>query len=221
MSRRLKKTILTLLAQEQAEQVVRELEQFEPEHVVHSLFAGLLSKEERIKWHAVVGFGVVLDRLAKIKLEKARIVMRRFMWMLNDESGGIGWGVPEAMGEVMAVNKILAQEYHQILISYLREEENSKDNFLEYTPLRRGAFWGVARLSQNRRALAKKAWPKIKASLKEELDPYILAYSLLYCKQIGLAIPRKLPFPLGFRVHIFWNYQFWDISLGELIDFKL
>lgn len=44
-------------------------------------------------------------------MEKACTVMRRLMWTLNDEFGGIGWGVPEAMGEIMVCHKGLAHIY--------------------------------------------------------------------------------------------------------------
>ena len=70
--------------------------------------------------------------------------MRRLMWMLNDESGGIGWGAPEAMAEAMACHPRLAEEYVRILLSYIRED----GNFLEYEPLRRGALWGIGRLAR-------------------------------------------------------------------------
>jgi len=36
------------------------------------------------------------------------------MWSLNDESGGIGWGAPEAMGAIMARHTGLADEYANI-----------------------------------------------------------------------------------------------------------
>ncbi len=65
------------------------------------------------------------------------------MWTLNDESGGIGWGAPEAMAEAMACHPRLAEEYVRILLSYIRED----GNFLEYEPLRRGALWGIGRLA--------------------------------------------------------------------------
>eukprot|EP00362_Geleiidae_sp_MMETSP1317_P000447 CAMPEP_0201284794 /NCGR_PEP_ID=MMETSP1317-20130820/84991_1 /ASSEMBLY_ACC=CAM_ASM_000770 /TAXON_ID=187299 /ORGANISM="Undescribed Undescribed, Strain Undescribed" /LENGTH=71 /DNA_ID=CAMNT_0047606373 /DNA_START=1077 /DNA_END=1289 /DNA_ORIENTATION=- len=71
-------------------------------------------------------------------MEEARIVMRRMLWSMNDESGGIGWGVPEAMAEVMTCNKGLAEEYIHMLISYMREdgEELFQDgNFLEHESL--------------------------------------------------------------------------------------
>jgi hypothetical protein len=45
--------------------------------------------------------GEVMAHLADKDMESARVIMRRLMWSLNDESGGIGWGAPEAMGEIV------------------------------------------------------------------------------------------------------------------------
>jgi hypothetical protein len=75
--------------------------------------------------------------------------MRRLMWSLNDESGGIGWGAPEAMGEVMARHQCLAEEYACILISYLDET----GNYLELPALQEGVLWGVGRLAETRASL--------------------------------------------------------------------
>ena len=66
------------------------------------------------------------------------------IWNLNDESGGIGWGVPETMGEVMARHQGLAREYVNILVSYIRAD----GNFLEHEPLQQGVLWGLGRLAQ-------------------------------------------------------------------------
>jgi hypothetical protein len=86
--------------------------------------------------------GAVVSNLAAANPESARVVMRRFIWQLNDESGGIGWGCPEAMGDTMACSSILAKEYGCILISYIRPD----GNFLEHEILQRGVIWGVGRL---------------------------------------------------------------------------
>ena len=72
--------------------------------------------------------------------------MRRLMWNLNDESGGIGWGSPEAMGEIMARSPRLAEEYSTILVSYIRPD----GNFLEHEILQRGVLWGLGRLAYAR-----------------------------------------------------------------------
>ena len=92
--------------------------------------------------------------LNKLLMEAARIVMRRFLWSLNDESGGIGWGAPEAMAECMCRDVRLADEYAHMLVSYMREdgEELCQDgNFIEHPLLQRGVVWGVARLAGCRR----------------------------------------------------------------------
>lgn len=82
--------------------------------------------------------------LADQHMESARVIMRRLMWNLNDESGGIGWGSPEAMGEIMAQHKGLANEFSNILRSYIREDEN----YLEHEMLQRGVVWGIGRLAE-------------------------------------------------------------------------
>ncbi len=86
-------------------------------------------------------------------MESARVIMRRLMWSLNDESGGIGWGAPEAMAEIMASHAGLAEEFVRVFISYLDPE----GNFLEYEVLQRGLLWGLVRLAGVRPALVKQA----------------------------------------------------------------
>jgi len=102
-----------------------------------------------VRWHAVSVFGTTVDRMAGQDLESARIVMRRFLWSLNDESGGIGWGAPEAMAEIMYHCRPLAEEHLHMLVSYMREDgpEAFQDgNFIELPMLQRGLLWGIGRL---------------------------------------------------------------------------
>ena len=123
---------------------ITELLKLPASQVINPLFAGLCSSDERIRWHAITVMGAVVSSLAKKDMEAARVVMRRLMWSLNDESGGIGWGAPEAMAEIMACHDSLAAEYSHILVSYMRED----GNFLELVSLQRGLLWGVGRLAQ-------------------------------------------------------------------------
>lgn len=111
-----------------------------------NFLSDLCSQDESIKWAAVIALGVYVSELAEKDLEAARNWMRRFMWQLNEESGGIGWGVAEAMGEAMARHEGLAREFAHILVSYL--DENG--NYLEFEPLQRGVLWGLGRLAQVR-----------------------------------------------------------------------
>ena len=142
----LKQGVLELLRSEKLDFALEALCKIPPRQVINALFCFLYSTEEQIKWRAVTAMGAAVARLADVEMEPARIIMRRLMWNLNDESGGIGWGSPEAMGEILACHEALANEYAPILISYARKD----GNYLELEMLQRGLLWGVARLSQVR-----------------------------------------------------------------------
>jgi len=94
--------------------------------------------------------------------------MRRLIWNLNDESGGIGWGSPEAMGEIMAQSEQMAKEYHLILISYIRDD----GNYIEHEILQRGVLWGLSRLAHARPELVKDAAPFLHPYMESD-DPIL------------------------------------------------
>jgi hypothetical protein len=126
-----------------------------PRQVINPLISLFLSSDEMIRWRAITAAGQVVAKLADDDMEGARTIMRRFMWMLNDESGGIGWGVPEAIGEVVASHDRLGREYASILVSYVCPERN----YLEYEPLQRGALWAIGRVAETKAGLVEGAAP--------------------------------------------------------------
>jgi hypothetical protein len=144
--RKLKKKILGLLKDHPLETSLEKMGQFPPRQALNPLFSFFCHPDEFVKWRAVTAMGAVVARLAQEDMESARIVMRRLMWHLNDESGGIGWGAPEAMGEIMARHEKLAEEYAAILASYI----NPSGNFIEHEILQRGVLWGLGRLAHSR-----------------------------------------------------------------------
>ena len=129
--------------------------------VVNPLFGLFCDGNPLLRWRAVTAMGVVVARLAEENLESARVVMRRFMWNLNEESGGIGWGCPEAMGECLARSPRLADEYGCILISYLHPGRN----LIEHPALQEGVLWGFGRLAHAR--------PAMTADCGEILSPFL------------------------------------------------
>ena len=127
------------------------LGQYEEKDILSPLFSFICSTDEQLKWRAVTSFGLIIPSLADKNMEAARIVMRRFLWTLNDESGGIGWGAPECMGEIMCNHVRLCDEYSHMLISYMRgdgEELHQDGNYLELPLLQQGLLWGIGRLCQ-------------------------------------------------------------------------
>jgi len=140
----LRRRVRELLGSGDLEQVIREIGKIPSRKAISPLISVFYDSDPELRSKAISVFGRIAADLANEDMEAARVVMRRLMWMLNDESGGIGWGAPEAMAEAMACHPRLAEEYVRILLSYIRED----GNFLEYEPLRRGALWGIGRLAR-------------------------------------------------------------------------
>jgi hypothetical protein len=163
--RQLKKMMLPLLQADDFSQGLAEIRRLPLRKAVGPLFSYLCSLDELVKWHAVTAMGSVLSDLAVSDLESARVVMRRLIWNLNDESGGIGWGCPESMAEAMARNKKLAAEYACILISYIQPD----GNYLEHEGLQRGVLWGVGRLAHSRPQCMQAATEFLLSYMKSEV----------------------------------------------------
>jgi hypothetical protein len=206
----LKKKILDILSREDISGSLHDLDEFPPKKILGPLFSGLLNSDEITRWHAITAMGHVVNNLAGKDMEQGRIVMRRLMWSLNDESGGIGWGAPECMAEIMARHSGLADEFHCILFSYLVEREDGADNYLEYEPLRRGAFWGLARFAQSRSSLARKALENALKGLKNEDDPFILACLCKYfqlIEYVSAELRTKITKVQDQPIELYWNQK--------------
>jgi hypothetical protein len=227
MNRRaLKNHVLRILENPDLEAALKQLKECDSQKLLNPLFIALCSPLERVRWNAVSCFGQTVPRLAELDLEQARVVMRRFLWMLNDESGGIGWGVPESMAEVMANEARLFAEYSHMLISYMRDdgEELFQDgNFLELPLLQRGLLWGIARLST--------VYPEEmrEKGVVSDLVQYLhaedetVAATALYClsllgeKELASLLPKPLS---GRRLRLYTQGEFIDVDLDSAVAEK-
>lgn len=212
--RKLKKKILELLNDNQLETSLEKICRLPPRQAVNPLFSFFYHSDELVKWRAVTAMGAVVARLAQRDIESARIVMRRLMWHLNDESGGIGWGAPEAMGEIMARHKKLAEEYACILVSYI----NQSANFIEHKILQRGVLWGLGRLAYAR--------PELIANAAAFLLPFMRSNDAIHrglAAWVFGALSSEIKTPLlqdlvtdEARIKIFINMNLVESTVGKL-----
>ncbi|HGY11477.1 MAG TPA: hypothetical protein ENK36_03850 [Desulfobacterales bacterium] len=137
--RKTKQKVGKILLESHRKTAMELLGQIPGEQLVGHLFSHFYHTDELIKFRSIAAMGVLGERMGKSNMEKARIVLRRIMWNLNDESGGIGWGSPEAMGEILYQSPKLALEFKSILFSYL----NPDGNYIEHEALQRGVLWGI------------------------------------------------------------------------------
>jgi hypothetical protein len=211
-----KRRIVKLLGEEDLETILSKLQHLKARDVVNPLFAGICSTNETVRWHAITAMGPMVAKIADQELEQARIIMRRLMWSLNDESGGIGWGAPESLAEIMATHNGLAAEYSHILISYMRED----GNYLEHPTLQRGVLWGVGRL----------AWKRGDLMLKYHAPRYLIPYlnsedasgkglaawalGILKEDRVLKKLQKLIDDP--HRIRLYWNREFLTLTVGEM-----
>jgi hypothetical protein len=213
-SRQLKKEIQQFLLQEDFKKGLSQICDIPARKAVNPLFSFLCSPDELLKWRAIMAMGEIVTRLADENMESARVIMRRTMWQLNDESGGIGWGCPEAMGEIMARHENLAAEFWCILISYIRPD----GNFLEHEVLQRGVLWGVGRLAQACPQLLKDSADYLIPYLHAE-DPYLRGLAVWASKTLQNKKINALLSALtedGAKLSIFQDGHLMQCSVGQL-----
>lgn len=147
----IKRHVLAMLRQNSFDEICCCFEKNSRHLVLNALFGALCNPVESIRWSSIECFGIIVPRMAEKKTEDARLVMRHFLWSLNDESGGIGWGAPESLAEIMCHSRQMRSEYLHMLISYMRKDGRQifqDGNYLELPMLQRGLLWGIGRLSE-------------------------------------------------------------------------
>lgn len=215
-SRQLKAKIRKLLLQQDIKSGLAQIGSMPARKVINPLFSFLCSMEPVLKWRAVMAMGEVVAGLADTDMESARVIMRRYMWQLNDESGGIGWGCPEAMGEIMARHKNLAAEFWRILISYIRPD----GNFLEHEALQRATLWGVGRLAHARPLLLKNSVGYLHPYMQKD-DPYLRGLAAWACGPLRNKITETILESLkedDARLDVFLDGRLKPCTVGELAE---
>jgi hypothetical protein len=137
--RTLKKEVSQILLLDNREKALAQFQTLPEERMAGPLFSHFYSMKDVVRFRSTSLMGEYAAGLEKKSIEKSRIILRRLMWNLNDESGGIGWGSCEAMGEILSRSQKLAKEFGSILFSYL----DPNGNYLEHDMLQRGLLWGV------------------------------------------------------------------------------
>lgn len=88
--------------------------------------------------------------------EFVRNYLLRLFWLVNDESGGIGWRAPELIGEILHHCPQMAQ-FHPLLLSLLDLEKEDAPTFLP------GVLWAIGRVAQVSPAAMLPALPQVQA----------------------------------------------------------
>ncbi len=105
--------------------------------VMTTLISLSYDKSSHIAWRSIETIGIISGHIAKVDSEIVRNMVGRLLWMIRDESGGIGWSVPEILGEIVRNNPELCADIAPIIASFHEEKM--------LTP---GVLWALSRMGK-------------------------------------------------------------------------
>ena len=156
----------------------------ENKNVLRLLMNRIYVNDGIIFWRAVEALGVVTHRIDQDEPTYALELVRRYFWMLNDESGGTAWNASEALGSLITHCSEKCGQFNW-MYSGLLEDESLSD----------GVLWGLAQLAQKAPHLVDPLEERIRPFLESE-NPLTrglaaLIYGLMKISQNGLELHRE------------------------------
>ena len=109
--------------------------------VLRYLNGRLYTADTDEKRRVVSALGQIVSDEKIVSRARARDLLRRFFWSMNDESGTVPYGVPEAIGEILVVRPEFRDEFLPLLCSMLTHEE-----LLQTGPIEQGVIWALGRV---------------------------------------------------------------------------
>ncbi len=172
----------------------------------------LFEADPLIRWRAIEAIGLIAANIARDDEGKVRSFLRRLLWLMNDESGGICWYAPEAIAEVLFRTPALIEEYGPILLSFLKEE-----------PFEAGVCLGVARL-MNLTDLPDDFETRIADSevvfrqYLENPDPELRASALMVLTKLGIELGTE---EINRLAHVKGSTFVYDFNSGDLVGVNI
>jgi hypothetical protein len=160
----------------------------------------LFDDDNCLAWRAVEASGHLAQAIAGESLEPVRELLRRTLWLMNDESGGILWRGPELMGSVLAHVPQLAPQFFPILTG-----------FLEESPFHAGTRWALWRLVTVVPGEVAALAPQLVASLSDP-DARVRGHAALAIR----AASASPPAPLALLDHDLSELEVFDYRSGTL-----
>jgi hypothetical protein len=124
--------------------------------VLSLLTALTYDKDLTVSDRAIKASGLVAKNISEREPEYIHNYLLRLFWLVNDESGGIGWRAPELIGEIL-YHCPQFRQFFPLLISLLDLEEE------DASPFRAGTLRAIGRVAQVARDEILPFLPKIQA----------------------------------------------------------
>jgi len=134
--------------------------------VLRYLTGQLYSDDAEKKWRTIHVLGALAGDTRLMDEQRARDLLQRFVWALNDESGAVPFGIPEALAELLVVRPEFQDSFLPILCALLTEPEMSQTGEIE-----RGALWAVGRVGPPVASYSGEAVTAVRRAARSHPDP--------------------------------------------------
>ncbi|MFH1486777.1 MAG: DVU0298 family protein [Chloroflexota bacterium] len=139
----------------------------EDKHVWRVLQSNLYNTDERLRYYSIEVIAVLLSRFWHSGgQEKVMDYVRRLIWSITDESGGIGWSAPQTIAEIVLAIPQLRVPFVNIMIGRAFNEPI----------LIKSGLWGIGRLGL-----------KARPSVELFQDSVLASFSVNDPETLGLA----------------------------------
>jgi len=179
-------------------------------------------KDTLVGWRAIKAIGRVSEVLVKTDNEYLRVTIRKLLWSLTDESGGIGWSAPEILGEIVRADPEKFSDIIPLIAGVYEIEENV---------FRPGVMYALANIAETAPERVA-CYQKIIIMALVDTAPLVRIYALMLIEKIWhisvennlwskeyihriLKIIHSLKKDAGVGI-IYINNSYSDIQVGEI-----
>jgi hypothetical protein len=134
--------------------------------VISWLISLTYDKQDVISWRAIEAIGVISRALSNEKMDVMRDTVRRLLWSMGEESGGIGWSAAEMLGEIITGDPDSFNDIIPILWSFKDEDM-----------FRAGIVWAMGRIAMIRPDLVAFIVQDLQEML-EDRNPVVRGYAV-------------------------------------------
>ena len=182
----------------------------ENQSALRTLFTLTFHQDDVIRWRAIEAIGIAAKKVRESDIDKVREFIRSLIWLMSDESGGIGWYAPEAIAETLYNIPSLLGEYGRLLPQYLLEE-----------PFIKSAHFALARLSTRDIKIIDDAADILTGSLNDS-DPAIrgcsiIALSVLKTDDHIMHIMKLVHDEAAFTMYNFQSGTPIETTVGQIV----
>lgn len=141
--------------------------------VIRCLISLAYDKDDVMAWRAIEAMGSVAGELSKERIDIVRDTIRRLLWSMGEESGGIGWSAAEMLGEIVRSNPEEFSDIIPIVWSFHEEEM-----------FRAGTVWAMGRIASLRPDLVKFILKDMQGMITDK-NPSVRGYSVWVIAILG------------------------------------